>query len=228
MRDDELTSDMYAPRPKPKNRQAAQSAGELAAAAPAAAAPAEPTLPANNTSGDIPRSPLSEATGTDNPFLQDQIAEHVLTSLRVKPGLSEDQHDRRMIAITALMAGAKPKDTIEGMIVAQMIAAYGAAMECTRLGMLSGQTTVGLEVNLRLAGKLMSTFTQLVEVLDKRRGKAPPSSDRRPGKRAIRRASCRWHCQFEPAAGAPLIGKTRRPFLDSLARSSRRMQGQSR
>ena len=69
------------------------------------------------------------------------------------------------------MIGAKPADELEGMLVAQMVAAHAAAMECYRRAMLPNQTYDGRESALKHAAKLSRTYADLVLALDKHRGK---------------------------------------------------------
>jgi len=54
-----------------------------------------------------------------------------------------DARDRQYKATGAALAGIGPKDEIEGMIGAQLIAAHSAAMECYRRAMLFEQTFGG-------------------------------------------------------------------------------------
>lgn len=74
------------------------------------------------------------------------------------------------VAINSLM-GIAPKDEIEGMLAAQMVATHNAAMECYRRAMISEQTFEGRAQNLAFAGKLSRTYTMQLEALQKYRGK---------------------------------------------------------
>jgi hypothetical protein len=56
-----------------------------------------------------------------------------------------------------------PRDELEGVIAAQMIAAHSAAMECYRRAMLIEQTLEGRRENLSQANKLSRTYTLLLE-----------------------------------------------------------------
>src|SRR6266516_3590533 len=64
-----------------------------------------------------------------------------------------------------------PKDELEGMMAAQLIAAHNAAMECYRRAMLGEQTFEGRRENLAQANKLSRTFATLLEALNRHRGK---------------------------------------------------------
>jgi hypothetical protein len=69
------------------------------------------------------------------------------------------------------MTGMKPPDELEGMLIAQLIASYSAAMECYRRAMLGEQTFEGRRENLTQANKLSRTYAALTEALDRHRGK---------------------------------------------------------
>jgi hypothetical protein len=65
----------------------------------------------------------------------------------------------------------KPQDEFEGMLIAQMIGAHNAAMECHRRAMLPEQPFVGRSEALSQANKLSRTFVALLEGLNRHRGK---------------------------------------------------------
>ena len=82
-----------------------------------------------------------------------------------------DARDRQYKATGAALAGIGPKDEIEGMIGAQLIAAHSAAMECYRRAMLFEQTFGGRRENLSQANKLSRTYAVLLDALNRHRGK---------------------------------------------------------
>jgi len=65
----------------------------------------------------------------------------------------------------------KPQDELEGMLIAQMVGAHNAAMECHRRAMLPEQPFVGRSEALTQANKLSRTFATLLEALNRHRGK---------------------------------------------------------
>src|ERR1700693_2483631 len=69
------------------------------------------------------------------------------------------------------MVGIGPKDELEGMIAAQLLAAHYAAMECYRRAMLGEQTFEGRRENLNQANKLSRTYATLLDALNRHRGK---------------------------------------------------------
>ena len=74
-------------------------------------------------------------------------------------------------ATYAALVGIGPKDEIEGMIAAQLLAAHNAAMECYRRAMIGEQTFEGRRENLAQANKLSRTFATLLDALNRHRGK---------------------------------------------------------
>ena len=70
-----------------------------------------------------------------------------------------------------MLQGIKPRDEIEGMLAAQMVATHSAAMDCLRRAMVEGQTFEGRDINLKHAAKFLSIYSRQIEVLNKHRGK---------------------------------------------------------
>jgi hypothetical protein len=82
----------------------------------------------------------------------------------------EDTRDRQFGALVAGLVGIGPKDELEGMIAAQLLAAHNAAMECYRRATLGGQTFEGRRESLSQANKLSRTFAVLLDALNRHRG----------------------------------------------------------
>lgn len=83
-------------------------------------------------------------------------------------GVEEDQ---KINATVGALVGISPRDELEGMMAAQLLAAHNAAMECYRRAMIGEQTFEGRRENLNQANKLSRTWTTLLEALNKHRGK---------------------------------------------------------
>jgi hypothetical protein len=83
----------------------------------------------------------------------------------------EDFLERQKSATLAALVGIDPKDEIEGMIAAQLLAAHNASMECYRRAMLQEQSFESRRENLNQANKLTRTYTTLLEALNRHRGK---------------------------------------------------------
>ena len=78
---------------------------------------------------------------------------------------NEHFQERQRSAIGAALVGMAPRDEMEGMIAAQLIAAHNAAMECYRRAMIPEQTFEGRRENLNQANKLSRTYGALLESL---------------------------------------------------------------
>jgi hypothetical protein len=78
---------------------------------------------------------------------------------------------KQQTAGLSFLAGVKPKDELEGMLAAQLLASHNAAMECYRRAMISEQTFEGRKENLNQANKLSRTHATLLEALNRHRGK---------------------------------------------------------
>jgi hypothetical protein len=78
---------------------------------------------------------------------------------------------RQISATVAGLIGIGPRDELEGMIAAQLLAAHNAAMECYRRAMIDEQTFEGRRENLSQANKLSRTYAVLLDALNRHRGK---------------------------------------------------------
>ena len=78
---------------------------------------------------------------------------------------------KQQIAVAAGMVGIAPRDEIEAMISAQLIACHNASMECFRRAMIEQQSFQGRSENLNQANKLSRTYAALLEALNRHRGK---------------------------------------------------------
>jgi len=99
-----------------------------------------------------------------------RIANDAALSLWVA-NANEEVRDTKYEAAIAGLIGIAPKDELEGMMAAQLIAAHSAAMECYRRAMLGEQTFEGRRENLAQANKLSRTYATLLEALNRHRGK---------------------------------------------------------
>jgi hypothetical protein len=84
-----------------------------------------------------------------------------------KPETLNQQHSATLEAL----CGIGPRDEIEGMIAAQLLAAHSAAIECYRRAMIGEQTFEGRQENLNQANKLSRTYAALLDALNRHRGK---------------------------------------------------------
>src|SRR5207247_8553474 len=98
------------------------------------------------------------------------LANQAVQALWIKNSDSQT-YDQQLAATLAALVGIAPKDELEGMIAAQLLAAHNAAMECYRRAMLGEQTFEGRRENLSQANKLSRSYAVLLEALNRHRGK---------------------------------------------------------
>lgn len=98
------------------------------------------------------------------------LANQAVAGLWVQNSDPETRHKQFSATLTALV-GIGPKDELEGMMAAQLIAAHNAAMECYRRAMIGEQTFEGRRESLNQANKLSRTFATLLDALNSHRGK---------------------------------------------------------
>ena len=113
---------------------------------------------------------LKDIGGSRSDHWNGTILKQTLDALWTTHADPEEQR-RRANAAYAGLVGIAPRDELEGMMAAQLIAAHNAAMECYRRGMISDQTLAGRRENLNNANKLSRTWATLLDALNKHRGK---------------------------------------------------------
>jgi hypothetical protein len=121
---------------------------------------------------DAPRASglLKGVGGSQSDDWNDRIIDGTLQALWRKNS-DQNEYDQQIKAALAGLIGIAPKDELEGMMAAQLVAAYSAAMECYRRAMIGDQTFDGRSENLNQANKLSRTFTMLLDALNRNRGK---------------------------------------------------------
>ena len=119
---------------------------------------------------DDMKGTLKGVGGSQSDGWNNIIANQTVQTLWVKHS-DKDTRDRRYSATVAGLIGIGPKDELEGMIAAQLLAAHNASMECYRRAMIGEQTFEGRRENLAQANKLSRTCATLLEALNRHRGK---------------------------------------------------------
>jgi hypothetical protein len=84
---------------------------------------------------------------------------------------NEEERKTLFGATIAGLIGIAPKDELEGMLAAQLVACHNASMECYRRAMIGEQSFEGRRENLSQANKLSRTYATLLEALNRHRGK---------------------------------------------------------
>jgi hypothetical protein len=98
------------------------------------------------------------------------LINQAIQTLWVENSDEKTRHRQCAATVHGLM-GIGPKDELEGMIAAQLLAAHNAAMECYRRAMIGEQTFEGRRENLNQANKLSRTSAVLLDALNRHRGK---------------------------------------------------------
>src|SRR5215467_3627567 len=119
---------------------------------------------------DVLKGTLKRIGGSQSDHWNNILANQTIQTLWLKHS-GTDARDRQYSATVAALAGIGPKDEIEGMIAAQLLAAHNAAMECYRRAMLGEQSFEGRRENLGQANKLSRTYAVLLDALNRHRGK---------------------------------------------------------
>jgi hypothetical protein len=117
-----------------------------------------------------PTGRLKPIGGSKSDEWNNNLANDTIQTLWFKNSSADEAKRQRHAAIDALI-GIAPRDELEGMMGAQLIAAHHAAMECYRRAMIGEQTFEGRRENLSQANKLSRTFATLLEALNRHRGK---------------------------------------------------------
>ncbi|MFZ4684607.1 MAG: hypothetical protein ACOYMK_03230, partial [Hyphomonadaceae bacterium] len=113
---------------------------------------------------------LKNIGGSQSDHWNNTLANQAVQALWVKNSSAEEREKQLSATVAALM-GIAPKDELEGMMAAQLVAAHNAAMECYRRAMIGEQSFEGRRENLTQANKLSRTYAALVEALNRHRGK---------------------------------------------------------
>ena len=111
---------------------------------------------------------LGKLGGSQSEAWNDAIALQVVNALWLKdPAARHKQASAMLVGLN----GISPRDELEGMMVAQLITAHNAAMDCYRRAAIPEQHAEARRENLAHAGKLSRTFATLLEALNRHRGK---------------------------------------------------------
>ena len=114
------------------------------------------------------------------------VANQAVSALWLQNSDAEEIKEQRYAAVDALV-GIAPRDELEGMIAAQLVACHNASMECYRRAMIGEQTFEGRRENLNQANKLSRTYATLLECAQSPPRQGPAKGHRRARPRACRR-----------------------------------------
>jgi len=151
----------------------------------------QPPVRHHNLDGINPK--LKPIGGSDYEDWNNIVATQAMASVWYGNPPDPERTHKTQTAALCFLSGVEPKDELEGMLAAQLLASHNAAMECYRRAMIVEQTFEGRNENLNQANKLSRTHTH-----DFARSIEPPSRQRaaesngRTRSRPRRRAS---HCR---------------------------------
>ena len=114
---------------------------------------------------------LKALGGSQSDHWNNIIANDTIQALWIFKNSDEKTKHNQINAALSGLIGIGPRDELEGMMAAQLIAAHSAVMECYRRAMIGDQTFEGRRESLSQANKLSRTFTQLLDALNRHRGK---------------------------------------------------------
>ena len=129
----------------------------------------EPTTVVANDPADR-KGTLKTIGGSESDNWNNTLVNQAVQALWLK-NVDTQERDRQLSATLAALTGIAPKDELEGMMAAQLIAAHNASMECYRRAMIGDQPFEGRRENLNQANKLSRTWATLLDALNKHRGK---------------------------------------------------------
>jgi hypothetical protein len=113
---------------------------------------------------------LKAIGGSQSDTWNNVIANQAIQTLWLKNSDEAGRKDQINAAVAGLI-GISPKDELEGMLAAQLVACHNASMECHRRAMIGEQTFEGRRENLGQANKLSRTYATLLDALNRHRGK---------------------------------------------------------
>jgi hypothetical protein len=110
------------------------------------------------------------AGGSEFDTWNNAIVSQVWQALWAKNSPEAQRNDQQAAAFVGLL-GIAPRDELEGMLAAQLIAAHAAAMETYRRAMHAEASFEMWKENLTQANKLSRSFATLLEALNRHRGR---------------------------------------------------------
>jgi hypothetical protein len=113
---------------------------------------------------------LKHIGGSESDAWNKYIGAQALASIRPYIG-DEEKRDKMRAIVTAGLNGIAPRDEVEGMIAAQMLACHDTAMGCFRDALNSKLHGRLWHEYLEQANKLSRTFAMLLDALNRHCGK---------------------------------------------------------
>jgi hypothetical protein len=111
---------------------------------------------------------LAETFGNENRALQSRLHDQGVSAVTDFAG----KEIKTLDYVAFALRGMKPRDSLEGMLGTQMVAAHTLAMTLVARAALPNQTDLGVEVNVNRAVKLMRLYGVQIAALARYRGKS--------------------------------------------------------
>ena len=112
-----------------------------------------------------------ELTGSPDPRLARLAVVQLTEAMWLPASLSDAERIERVGGALAALKGLAPRDELEGMLAAQMVATHAAAMDCLGRAQDDGAPFAARDGQLRTAAKLLALYTQQAETLSRNRGR---------------------------------------------------------
>ncbi|MFZ1425474.1 MAG: hypothetical protein WAS21_01745 [Geminicoccaceae bacterium] len=116
-------------------------------------------------------SDRKELGGSKSSYVACYAANQVLGTVWRGDNEDADAKEIRDSATLQRLSDIGPRDVIEAMLAAQMVATHEAAMECFRRASLANQSFAGRELGLKYGDRLVRSFATLTDALNRYRGK---------------------------------------------------------
>src|SRR5689334_1369390 len=135
----------------------------------------EPVAPAVPAEGDLiarakaTYSGRQDISGSPSPSFTCILVSQLDAALWKGPDPDPEVAKLQEHAALRALQGIAPRDPVEGMLAAQMVAVHDAAMECFKRAHIPGQPFEVRQAALAQAVKLVRSFAALAETLDRRR-----------------------------------------------------------
>jgi hypothetical protein len=112
---------------------------------------------------------LRRATGSDDARVHDWLVNDLSFALNMPPVLDATARADRVCAAVSAMCDIGPRDTLEGMLAAQMVAVHSAALDNLRRAAEPDAADRARDADLRHAARLLNVFQRQMRVRDDRR-----------------------------------------------------------
>jgi hypothetical protein len=112
---------------------------------------------------------LTRATGSADARVHGWLVNDLSFALTAPPALGAAATEDRICAAVSAMCDIAPRDTLEGMLAAQMVAVHSAALDSLRRAAEASAADRARDADLRHAARLLNVFQRQMRVRDDRR-----------------------------------------------------------